>query len=69
MAKARPSVQKRMKELSKLEKKMAKDARRAAREAGKEDRSEIEGDPDLAGIVAGPQAKPAWADEDFEVEL
>ena len=57
MAKSRPSVQKRRNEAAKLEKKQLKLARKNRREAA---RAEREGpgegiDPDLAGIVAGPQ--------------
>lgn len=58
MAKSRPSVQKRKMEAAKMEKKLAKEARKAAREAAKGARDGGEGiDPDLAGIVAGPQAR------------
>jgi hypothetical protein len=65
MAKSRPSVQKRIAEANKIEKKQAKAARKAARDAEKAARAElqVEGDPDLAGIVAGPQPIP---DEDEE---
>lgn len=58
MAKSRPSVQKRNLESKKIDKKQAKEARRAAREAEKAEREAqaVNGvDPDLAGIVAGPQ--------------
>lgn len=63
MARNRPSVQKRNKELAKLEKKQAKAARKAARDSEKdiEDETEVGIDPDLAGIVAGPQ--PVVEDE------
>ena len=65
MAKARPSVQKRIKETKALEKKMAKAARKASRQAAKSNRPDIESgvDPDLVGIKPGPQPKP-WLDED-----
>lgn len=68
MAKARTSVQKRIKEAKALEKKMAKAARKAAREAARTNRDEedVQGDPDLAGIVPGPQPKP-WLDEEESV--
>jgi hypothetical protein len=62
MAKARPSVQKRNLEAKKLERAQAKAARKAARERAAAARAEAsadtEGDPDLAGIVAGPQHTP-----------
>ena len=70
MAKTRPSVQKRRAEAAKLEKKQAKAARKAAREAAKANRETVDGvDPDLAGIVAGPQPRlyeggdPEWHDD------
>ena len=68
MAKTRPSVQKRIKEAKALEKKMAKAARKAARDAARDNRDDIDGgfDPDLAGIVPGPQPKP-WLDEEEQV--
>ena len=56
MAKTRPSVQKRRMEAAKMEKKQAKAVRKAAREDSKSERDAAGGiDPDLAGIVAGPQ--------------
>jgi len=56
MAKSRPSVQKRRNEAAKLEKAQIKAARKAARQAARGQRDTIDGiDPDLAGIVAGPQ--------------
>ncbi len=62
MAKTRPSVQKRNNEARKIEKNQIKAARKAARAAARGERGEVvEGvDPDLAGIVAGPQ--PVRAD-------
>lgn len=53
-------MQKRRVEALKLEKKQAKAARRAAREAEKAERPDVEEgiDPDLAGIVPGPQPLP-----------
>jgi hypothetical protein len=66
MAKSRPSVQKRLNEVAKLDKRQAKDARRAAREAekaGKDSGAQDGSDPDIAGIVPGPQpARPEFAD-------
>lgn len=66
MAKTRPSVQKRNKEARALEKKQAKAARKAARDAAKTDRDDIEDgvDPDLVGIVPGPQPIPWHEDGD-----
>ena len=57
MAKSRPSVQKRRNEAAKLEKKQLKMARKSQREAMRAQRGQSEDgiDPDLAGIVAGPQ--------------
>jgi hypothetical protein len=57
MAGSRPSVQKRLNEVAKLDKKQAKEERRARNAAEKASRpSGSPGeDPDLAGIVPGPQ--------------
>lgn len=57
MANTRPSVQKRLNEVAKLDKREAKAARRAEQKAAKAAAPATpEGeDPDLAGIVAGPQ--------------
>jgi hypothetical protein len=55
MAKARPSITKRLREKSLMEKRMRKAEKKADRDFEKEGREEVEGDPDLAGIVAGPQ--------------
>ncbi len=57
MAKTRPSVQKRKMEAAKMEKKLAKEARKAAREASRPEDRPDGVDPDLAGIVAGPQER------------
>ena len=67
MARNRPSVQKRNKELAKLEKKQAKAARKAARDTERDEFETVEADidPDLAGIVAGPQ--PPREDEFLDV--
>jgi hypothetical protein len=53
-------MQKRRVEAMKLEKKQLKAARRAARDAEKENKDDVaEGiDPDIAGIVPGPQPLP-----------
>ena len=57
MAKRRPSVQKRNNEAKYLEKKLAKAARKALRDAERAQRSDVEDgvDPDLIGLVPGPQ--------------
>jgi hypothetical protein len=53
-----PSVNKRQKERSRQEKAKEKLAKKADRERDKPDRVVVPGeDPDLAGIVAGPQPK------------
>jgi hypothetical protein len=62
----RPSVNKRLREASKKEKQAAKAERRAQRsEEKKQHRSTgtAAEDPDIAGIVPGPQPLP-WDDED-----
>jgi len=59
MAKARPSVQKRKMEAKKMERQQMKAMRKAAREQAAAARAEanagVEEDPDLVGIVPGPQ--------------
>jgi hypothetical protein len=61
----RPSVNKRLREANKKEKQAAKAERRAQRSEEKKNRSTTGAadDPDLAGIVPGPQPLP-WDDED-----
>lgn len=68
MAKARPSVQKRNRELRKQEKREAKAASKAHRDAEREDEVEVADhvDPDLAGITPGPQT-PIWDQLDVGV--
>jgi hypothetical protein len=61
MNRARPSLQKREREKAKREKQQQKLARRAEVKAPKPASAGGE-DPDLAGIVPGPQPKP-WEDE------
>ncbi|MDP6932536.1 MAG: hypothetical protein QGG40_06440 [Myxococcota bacterium] len=69
MAKSRPSVQKRRNEAIKMEKKQAKAARKAQRDASREAREIVDGiDPDLAGIIPGPQPHPYEDDEEEEAE-
>ena len=71
MANTRPSVNKRRKEANRREKKAAKAEKRAARTADKGPKLTVapgENDPDIAGIVPGPQPLP-WAEfADIEPE-
>ena len=71
MANTRPSVNKRRKEANRREKKAAKAEKRAARTAEKSSKTQVapgEDDPDIAGIVPGPQPLP-WAEfADIEPE-
>jgi hypothetical protein len=55
--KNRPSISKRQKELKRAEKRQRKEERRQVRQAENQNRVDVaEGeDPDIAGIVAGPQ--------------
>lgn len=54
-----PSVQKREKERQRQDRQKEKTAKRAERKAGTPDRVMVDGvDPDLVGIVAGPQPIP-----------
>ena len=58
--KGRPSISKRQKEMSRKEERERKEARRAQRKADRENRpTGAPGeDPDIAGIVPGPQPIP-----------
>jgi hypothetical protein len=69
VAHARPSVNKRLRETQKKEKQAHKAERRAQRAEEKKGRPHEKGevDPDIAGIVPGPQPVP-WADELGEEE-
>jgi len=71
VANTRPSVNKRRKEANRREKKAAKAEKRAARTAEKALRVPVptsDDDPDIAGIVPGPQPLP-WAEfADIEPE-
>jgi hypothetical protein len=60
--------EKRRKELDRLEKKRRKEQRLAERRSERE-KADIEGgaDPDIAGIVPGPQPVP-WEDQDIPPE-
>ena len=55
MANSRPSLVKRNREQAKREKRVEKAARRTERAIDKPPRGEGDIDPDIAGIVAGPQ--------------
>ena len=58
-----PSVNKRQKERDRQERQKDKLAKREERNKNKVDRPKVEGeDPDLAGIVAGPQPLPEEVD-------
>lgn len=62
MAKARPTIQKRARESAKMEKRRLKQQRREERKASEDAEGEAipDGvDPDLVGIVAGPQPPQA----------
>lgn len=62
----RPTLEKRAKERARQEKRKQKDERRAtAKLTPRGPRAEGEEDPDIAGIVPGPQPIP-WADEGDE---
>ncbi len=64
-AHTRPSVNKRLREANKKEKQAAKAERRAQRAEEKKQKVTTSGsdDPDIAGIVPGPQPLP-WEDEE-----
>jgi hypothetical protein len=61
----RPSVNKRLREANKKEKQAAKAERRAQRAEERKHRApgSTEEDPDIAGIIPGPQPLP-WEDEE-----
>ncbi len=61
----RPSVNKRLREAGKKEKQAAKAERRAQRAEDRKQKGETSAaeDPDLAGIVPGPQPLPWGEDE------
>ena len=64
MAKAQLSQQKRARERAKQEKRQQKAERRQAAKTTRPNRGNAGGeDPDIAGIVPGPQASP-WGDDD-----
>ena len=61
----RPTLEKRAKERARQEKRKQKEERRVAAKTNKPSspRGEGEEDPDIAGIVPGPQPSP-WGDEE-----
>lgn len=61
----RPTLEKRAKERARQEKRKQKDERRASAKAQKASspRPAGEEDPDIAGIVPGPQPSP-WGDDE-----
>jgi len=64
----RPTLEKRAKERARQDKRKQKDERRLTAKGTKTNspRGEGEEDPDIAGIVPGPQPLP-WDDEEEEV--
>ena len=70
MQKSRPTQNKRARERAKQEKQQQKAARRAEsqqRKASQPARGSGGEDPDIAGIVPGPQPSP-WGDDEEETE-
>jgi len=65
--KSRPTQNKRARERAKQEKAQQKVARRMERKSTPSDRGTGGEDPDIAGIVPGPQASP-WGDDEVEAE-
>ena len=59
----RPTLEKRNKERARQEKRKHKDERRANAKVQRANTPRLPGeeDPDIAGIVPGPQASPFWA--------
>jgi hypothetical protein len=66
----RPTLEKRAKERARLEKRKQKEERRASAKAQKGSGARREGqeDPDIAGIVPGPQPSP-WGDDDDNADV
>jgi hypothetical protein len=67
---SRPTVSKRAREKARIDRQKEKEARRAEardRRSSAPPRSGDE-DPDIAGIVPGPQPRPDWLDIDLEEE-
>ncbi len=65
MQKSRPTQNKRARERAKQEKQQQKAARRLERKSTPGPRGEGGEDPDIAGIVPGPQPSP-WGDDEIE---
>jgi hypothetical protein len=65
LQKSRPTQHKRARERARLEKQQQKAARRQEQKKSRADKPAGAGseDPDIAGIVPGPQPSP-WGDED-----
>lgn len=63
---SKPTSQKRAREKARIDRQKEKEARRVeARERkATSTRPEGEGDPDLAGLKAGPQPRPEWLEEE-----
>jgi hypothetical protein len=63
----RPTLEKRAKERARQEKRKLKEERRATAKAQKSNAPRAEGDedPDIAGIIPGPQPSP-WGDDEEE---
>jgi len=69
MAKStRPTANKRAREKARIDRQKEKERRRAETREKKASMPAREGgeDPDIAGIVAGPQPRPEWFDDDLE---
>ena len=69
MQKSRPTQNKRARERARQEKQQNKAARRLEAKARKASTPGVRGeeDPDIAGIVPGPQPSP-WGEEEVEAE-
>ena len=68
MQKSRPTQNKRARERAKQEKQQQKAARRLERKSSQPERGPGGEDPDIAGIVPGPQASPWGDDEDTDTD-
>ncbi|HET9132320.1 MAG TPA: hypothetical protein VFO86_15295 [Terriglobia bacterium] len=71
MAKStRPTANKRAREKARIDRQKEKERRRAEVREKKASAPTREGgeDPDIAGIVAGPQPRPDWLDDDEDFD-
>jgi hypothetical protein len=71
MAKStRPTANKRAREKARIDRQKEKERRRAEVREKKASAPTREGDedPDIAGIVAGPQPRPEWLNDDDKLE-